>query len=383
MKPAAEMDAKAPAPHGICRMSSAKKKIWIDMDNSPHVPFFNPIIRELEKRGYSIVLTVRDCFQVCGLADMTKLNYKKVGRHYGKSRVLKVAGLFLRALQLLPIGLRERPLLALSHGSRAQILAASILRLPAISMDDYEYSREIVNPSWLVMPEVIPERNVKAARKRVFRYPGIKEDVYVPFFRPDPGLRDSLGLGSDELVVTIRPPATEAHYHNPLSEELFKSSLDFLASKKGTRIVVLPRGDNQKEWIERKWGQRLSERKIVIPDKVVDGLSLIWCSDLVISGGGTMNREAAALGVPVYSIFSGMLGAVDQYLCSTGRLTLLRSEGDIRNKIALVRRPRSAVPRKAGSDTLKRIVKIIDDIGNERLSAGRAAEICRNNGGRE
>jgi len=44
-------------------------KIWIDLDNTPHVPFFKPIIRELEKRGHEVVLTARDAFQVCELAD--------------------------------------------------------------------------------------------------------------------------------------------------------------------------------------------------------------------------------------------------------------------------------------------------------------------------
>src|SRR2546422_1839142 len=216
-------------------MTTIRKKIWIDMDNSPHVPFFKPIMLELEKRGYSIVLTARDCFQVCELADLFNLHYKKIGHHYGKNKLLKVTGLFLRALQLLPTGLNEKPVLAVSHGSRAQLLAAMILRIPSISMDDYEYSREIADPTWMIMPEVIPEDYVKAAKDRVFRYPGIKEDVYVTSFQPDPNLREFLGLEPTELVVTIRPPATEAHYHNPLSEKLFEASLDFIVSKEGDR----------------------------------------------------------------------------------------------------------------------------------------------------
>lgn len=343
-------------------MAIMRKKIWIDMDNSPHVPFFKPIMLELEKRGYSIVLTARDCFQVCELADLFNLHYKKIGCHYGKNKLLKVIGLFLRALQLLPTGLNERPVLAVSHGSRAQLLAATILKLPSISIDDYEYSREIADPTWMIMPEVIPEGSVKAAKDRVFRYPGIKEDVYVASFQPDPTLREFLGLEPTELVVTIRPPATEAHYHNPLSEKLFEASMDFIVSKEGTRIIVLPRGENQKDLIEEKWKKWFSNRKIIIPEKVVDGLSLIWYSDLVISGGGTMNREAAALGVPVYSIFRGKIGAVDQYLCSTGRLTLLESLEDVRNKISLVRRQKPEVPRTANSAALERIVEIIDNI---------------------
>src|SRR5689334_18509351 len=119
------------------------KTVWIDLDNSPHVPFFRPIILELEKRGYSVVLTARRAFQVCELADMYHMKYEAVGSHSGKNKVLKLTGLFLRAFQLLRIGLKEKPILALSHGSRAQILAAKILRVPSVSMDDYEHSREI------------------------------------------------------------------------------------------------------------------------------------------------------------------------------------------------------------------------------------------------
>lgn len=349
-------------------MNNRPNKLWIDLDNSPHVPFFKPIILELGKKGYSIVLTARDCFQVCELADLFNLDYQRIGRHYGRNKILKVAGLFLRTLQLLRTGLNEKPILAVSHGSRAQLLAAMMLRIPSIAIGDYEYTRQITDPTWMIMPEVIPEGSVKVAKDRVFRYPGIKEDVYVPSFRPDPHLREFLGLQPMDLVVTIRPPATEAHYHHPLSEKLFEASLDFILSKEGTRIIVLPRTHHQRELIKEEWGQSVSGRKLIIPEKVIDGLSLIWYSDLVISGGGTMNREAAALGVPVYSIFSGQLGAVDQYLCSTGRLTLLDRPEAVRTKLSLVRRQKPESPRTANSATLQRIVEIIDTLGQTTLS---------------
>jgi predicted glycosyltransferase len=176
-----------------------------------------------------------------------------------------------------------------------------------------------------------------------------------------------LGLDTMDLIVTMRPPATEAHYHNPLSEKLFEASIDYIASKEGTRIIVVPRGHNQREMIEQKWGKWVSDRKIIIPEKVINGLSLIWYSDMVISGGGTMNREAAALGVPVYSIFTGKIGAVDKYLCSMGRLTLLESIEDVQNRISLVRRERHEVPKNANSKALDRIVEIIDNLGGKRL----------------
>jgi uncharacterized protein len=349
-------------------MSMKKGTIWIDMDNSPHVPFFRPIIDELERRGYSLVLTTRKAFQVCELADMYGLNYEAIGSHSGKNVLLKVAGLILRAFQLLRrIGFEEKPVCAVSHGSRAQILAAKVLRVPSISMDDYEHSREIADPTWLLMPDVIPEALLKKATNGVFRYPGIKEDVYVPFFTPDPSVKEILGLKPSDLLVTVRPPAIEAHYHHPLSQTLFKESMIYILAQGRTRVVVLPRSDVQKTEIEQTWQKEIADRKIIIPQKAVDGLSLIWYSDLVISAGGTMNREAAALGVPVYSIFKGTIGAVDRYLASVARLTLIETIDDVRNKIALVHRGQADVEPAHKSAALERIVAFIDTVAKGEM----------------
>src|SRR5213594_2434557 len=122
-----------------CPAARAKGKIWIDLDNSPHVPFFAPIIEELQKRNYSIMVTARDCFQVRELADLFQLNHKLIGRHSGKSKIHKVAGLCLRALQLIPTVLKEKPDLAVSHCSRSQLIASVCLRIPSLQMGDYEF----------------------------------------------------------------------------------------------------------------------------------------------------------------------------------------------------------------------------------------------------
>ena len=163
-----------------------KKKIWIDLDNSPHVPFFKPILDDLHKRGYSTLLTARDCFQVCGLADLVHLKYKKIGRHYGKNVLMKIAGLLIRALQLMPAVMKEKPDLAVSHGSRSHVLIASILNIPTVVIADYEFTQTVAKPTYVIVPEMISDSAVKGYSKSFFKYPGIKEDVYVPDFRPDP-----------------------------------------------------------------------------------------------------------------------------------------------------------------------------------------------------
>ena len=342
--PASAGPAAAPAPHRQGLSSAARtavrKKIWIDLDNSPHVPFFKPIAEELELRGYSVVFTARDCFQVRELADLMKLNYRCIGHHYGKHMVAKLAGIAIRALQLLPYILRQRPQLAVSHGSRSMFALASMLRIPSITIMDYEHARWawFMGNAWAILPDVIPRTALKLRQDRILRYPGIKEDVYAPSFRPDPGIKRVLGITDQELVVTLRPPATEAHYHNPESEVLLDAVFKMISQTPNIKVVLVPRTAKQEAELRTQWPGLFAAGKVIAPKQAVDGLDLIWFSDVVISGGGTMNREAAALGVPVYSIFRGKTGAVDEYLTKSGRLILLQSADDVRAKLRLVHR---------------------------------------------
>jgi predicted glycosyltransferase len=354
--------------------SPGRGRIWIDLDNSPHVPFFVPIIEELEKRGYSILLTVRDCAQVFELVDLYGLECKRVGRHHGKATIAKLAGLFLRALQLMQ-AIRTRQLdLALSHGSRAQLIVATALGVPSLSIGDYEFSRgyAFIRPTWLMCPEVIPETAIRCDPKRILKYPGIKEDVYVPRFRPEPNIQLGLGLSPEDLLITLRPPADDAHYRNPQSDELFMAVLKFLSRKPNTKIVLLPRRERQAAFARATWPQLFANRRMIIPERVVNGLNLIWHSDLVISGGGTMNREAAALGVPVYSIFRGKIGAVDRYLAEQGRLTLIENVEEIRTKLILRRRSRQPAFTNGKRPALGAILNHIVNIVEKGSPAGEA-----------
>jgi hypothetical protein len=198
--------------------------------------------------------------------------------------------------------------------------------------DDYE-------PTWrfpsgwfctkLIIPEIIPNDVIKKMLDpgKVIKYPGMKENVYLSSFKGDSSIIEPLAIKEEDVIVTVRPPATAAHYHNPEAEILLFDALDYLVQDARTCIVLVARRQ-QKEIIEHakmKYGSR-----VIIPEKTIDGLNLIWHSDLVISGGGTMNREAAVLGVPAYSIFRGKIGAVDRYLESTGKLTILGSSDDIK-----------------------------------------------------
>jgi predicted glycosyltransferase len=234
---------------------------------------------------------------------------------------------------------------------------------------DYEHATALgmLHPTYVVVPDIIADEAIRFHKSHVRKYPGIKEDVYVPDFKPDPQLRQRLGLDDDEIAVTIRPPASEAHYRSPDSEKLFKATVAHLAGQNNVRMVMLPRNERQASHIRNQWPDLVSARKIIIPSEVIDGLNVIWCSDLVISGGGTMNREAAALGVPVYSIFRGKTGAVDQYLAKQGRLTLLETEEDVRTKIRVERRDAHAHVIDPDRAAMRSIVSTIEEaLGRER-----------------
>lgn len=347
---------------------SSGLKVWIDLDNSPHVPFFFPIIHELKKRGHHVVLTGRNCFQVCGLCKHYKLNYTMIGHHYGKNILMKGLGTIWRAMQLAPLVIREKPDLAVSHGSRSLIIAAAMLRIRDVLIFDYEHSAKlpIIKVDLGLVPEYIDAAPMKGLFKQgVRKYSGLKEDVYAPGLVPNPVIYSELGLDPNNIIVTIRPPATEAHYHSPESQTLFTAVVNSLGAHPNVQMVILPRNEiTQTEFVRKTWANWCDSGKIIIPDHVVDGLNLIWHSDLVVSGGGTMNREAAALGVPVFSIFRGKLGAVDKYLAANGRLTLLEEPEELAHKIVPAKRKRSDHYKNTESHTLSQLVELVLSVLN-------------------
>jgi len=346
-------------------VKSKQKKIWIDLDNTPHVPFFIPIKAELEKRGYNVILTARDAFQVCELADRNKLNYMKIGKHYGKHMVLKLLGLVWRSFQLLPFIVRERPDIALSHGARSQIFLCNILRIPSVLILDYEHSSSppLCHPKWIILPEALPDNKAYSSKNREFKYSGLKEDVYAQNFTPNPSLFDELGLHEDDFIVTMRPPANEAHYRNHESDVLFEELMKIVQDMPEVRTVLLPRNKSQEALIRSHWPEWFARGKTIVPSHAVNGMNLLWYSDLVVSGGGTMNREAAALGVPVYSIFRGKTGAIDRQLENDGRLVMIHSKEELRKKIDFKRRDKSwkntMQPRRALTEIVNHIETII------------------------
>jgi len=308
-------------------------RIWIDLANSPHVLFFAPLIRELERRGAEVTCTARDFAQTLGLARMHRLRVESIGRHGGRTSFGKAREIFARAAALRRFARRVRPDLAVSHNSYAQALAARSLGIPFVTLMDYEHTPAnhlgFRMASRILLPEAVSEESVArygASSRKVSRYSGFKEQVYLEDFEPGTGAFEDL-LSEDVsrrcVVAIARPPADFAIYHR-FKNSLFDAWLERVGRHPGVRVVLLPRTPEQ-----RDRAMALGLPSVVIPDREIDGPNLIYHADLVVSAGGTMNREAAVMGVPAYSLFAGRRAAVDAELESLRRLVFVRRAEDL------------------------------------------------------
>lgn len=311
-------------------------KVWIDLDNSPHVPFFTPIIRRLERDGIEVVVTARAFSQTEELAASQGLKFVTVGEHNTPRHfVTRATATVWRAARLASHVSGAHADVAVSHGSRGMVLAAWMLGIPSMTLYDYEFvSSRVYNQlsARIMAPSVVDFgvlRDQGLAPEKFIHYPGLKEEVYVYDFRPDERILSEQGLDPTRLIVTIRPHADWAHYYGEHSEQMFSGLVERLRHEPGVQVVVLPRTAEQRAKLISRYAMDREPFKMM--EHAVDALSLMWYSDAVFSGGGTMVREAALLGVKVYSFFGGKLGSADQSLVSSGRLKLLQSPVDVQN----------------------------------------------------
>lgn len=338
--------------------------IWIDLDNTPHVPFFKPIVEELERRGHTVSLTVRDAFQVCELVRKVGLSHRVIGKYDGKGIFRKVLGLGRRMIQLVRELRGKAVHVGISHGSRAQLLACRLLGIPSLELTDYEHAQcgGLVKATWLMGPSALSGSSL-SQRVSVFKsYSGIKEDVYVPSasLEENAQVRARFGITEDEIFTIVRPPATSAHYHDSRSESLLESIMNRALQTPSVRVVMLPRDNGQEQDLRSSHSSWFEDGRTIIPSDVEDGLSLIAAGDLLFSGGGTMGREAAALGIPAFSFFTGKLGAVDEMLVNEGRLRFVHSEEDL-SKVEFVKK--KSVSRDSGKSLpLEQIVGVIEEL---------------------
>src|ERR687889_2508286 len=310
--------------------------LWIDLANSPHVPFFRALVGEFWARGHEVLVTAREFAQTVELAEAAGLRPEVVGGHGGgrlSGKGLNIAG---RAWSLARWARGRGFELAVSHNSYSQVLAARALGLRAATLMDYEHQPAnhlaFRLASRVVVPEAFPEealRRFGARPRKVRRYGGIKEDVYLADFEPDPRFASALSerFGVDaarDTLVVVRPPASEALYHR-FENELFDELLRRLLARDGVKVLLMARTCAQREELE----SRFRADNLFAPREALDGANLVAAADLVVSAGGTMNREAAALGVPAATVYAGRWAAVDEQLVREGRLKRIASREDL------------------------------------------------------
>jgi predicted glycosyltransferase len=310
--------------------------LWIDLANSPHAPFFRALVGEFRARGHEVLVTAREFAQTVELAEAAGLRPEVLGGHGGGRLSGKAGNLLGRAWALARWAKGKGFGLAVSHNSYSQVLAARALGLRVVTLMDYEHQPAnhlaFRLASRVVVPESFPGealRRFGASPRKVRRYAGIKEDVYLADFEPDPAFgglltkRFGIDLSRDTLVV-VRPPAREALYHR-FENELFGELLTRLLSSPHVRVVLLARTDAQREEIV----SRFASGNLYAPREALDGANLVAAADLVVSAGGTMNREAAALGVPAATVYAGRRAALDEQLVREGRLKRIATREDI------------------------------------------------------
>jgi predicted glycosyltransferase len=297
-------------------------RIWIDITAPAHVLVFRPLIGLLRERGDEIEVTARDYAQTVQLLELHGIEAELIGRHGGRSRVGKL-GTMVTRLRALRRWARGRHFdAALAHGSHHLTMTARGLGIPSSTTFDYEFATVQHQfgcraATFVVVPETIPPERLERYGVRppkLRRYPGLKEEFYLADFEPDEQVVRALHLDRERILVAVRTPPDVSLYHRK-SNRLFPQVLNHLGREESVQAVVLPRTPEQRDFV-----RALDLPSVVVPDEAVDAQSLIAFSDLVVSAGGTMNREAAALGVPVYTTYGGRLGGVDEALIREGRL---------------------------------------------------------------
>lgn len=306
-------------------------KVWIDMTNSPHVLFFTPVIADLTRAGHEVTVTARHYAQTLEILRMRGIDATVIGRHRGRSPIKKAWGLAARSARLAAFGAGRGFDVAVSHNSNDLAVAAWALRIPQVIIGDYEHATLAYKittrlATEVMFPDVIPIEAFVAhgvQEERIVRFPGLKEHVYLGEEPADQPVREMLGVAEDEIMALLRPPATMSTYHR-FGNAIFDAVVQRCATTPGVRTVIVPRTAEQATALRPTMPEG-----VILVEHALDGPSLVSKADLVVSAGGTMNREAAVLGTPAYTVFAGTLGSVDAELIRRGLLTRVTSAEEV------------------------------------------------------
>jgi predicted glycosyltransferase len=319
-------------------------RVWVDLTNTAHVLVLRPLVELMERQGHEVTITARPLSHTLELLEDWGHPYSPVGRYGGATRPGKAFAAAGRALRMTRFGRGRRFDCALAHGSTDLPVACRALGAPNTTMFDYEWAaaQHHLNcrlATRVLVPDAIPPSRLAgygARPPKLVRYPGLKEEYYLSDFEPDESVLRDLGIDTDALLCLVRISPSYALYLREARDELLPRVLGRLSAATDARTVVLARDDAQRQAVHD-----LGLERVVVPERAVDGRSLVALADLLVSAGGTMNREAAVLSTPVLSMFEGRLGAVDELLHRQGRLRFLRDP----DQLEIVKKPAASHQR--------------------------------------
>jgi predicted glycosyltransferase len=305
-------------------------RIWVDLTNTAHVLVLRPLVELLEADGHAVEITARPLSHTLELLDDWGHPYTALGQYGGVSRAGKARAATGRVAAMLSFGRGKGFDCALAHGSTDLPVVCRLLRVPNSTMFDYEWAmlQHSVNcrlANRVLVPDAIPAERLRrygARGSKLVRYPGLKEEYYMADFEPDERMLTQLGVDPTQPLAVVRTAPSYALYLGGSENELMPRLLRHLDAQAQT--VVLARTPEQRDAI-----RGLSLTRVIVPDRAVDGRSLVAFADALVSAGGTMNREAAVLGTPVWSMFEGRMGAVDEQLAREGRLRFLKDPAEV------------------------------------------------------
>ena len=305
-------------------------RVWVDCTAAAHPLVLRPIVELLTARGHEVSVTTREYGQTIGILDRLGIPYEVFGGHGGAGTGAKARALASRSAALARWARPRRFDLALAHGSVDVAVVGSVLRIPSVQMQDYEWAGLQRKISWrvarrVIVPDAIPIDRLQragAGKDKLVRYPGLKEDYYLADFEPDRAVLAELEVEPSSILAVVRPPPESSAYH--ADNAIYSAVIERLVAAEATTAVVIPRTARQAAELSS-----YADPSLIVPERAIDAQSLIAFADVVVSAGGTMNREAVALGTPVYTIFSGRMGGVDERLLDEGSLRPLGRAGDL------------------------------------------------------
>ncbi|MEM2154406.1 MAG: DUF354 domain-containing protein [Nitrososphaeria archaeon] len=295
-------------------------KIWIDVLTPKQALFFNVISQWLKERGHEVFSTTRSGYG--GLEVGSLIGYKLVvvGKH-GLTPYEKLIESSKRIVLLADIVKEKGFDLSISFSSPECARVSYGMGIPHIMFSDSPHaihaSKLAVPLSKLLFtPWIIPKKYwtyYGITRKSIVKYKCVDAAVWIRNWK----FRDVRG----ELNLTKKATITIRMHEEYASYLLGENKVNVLEVLKNivkefhdmANIVILTRYPNQFSYIKQEL-----DGKIILPEHVVEGPSLLKCSDFFIGFGGTMTHEAVLLGVPSISLFPGRPTLIENFLIKKG-----------------------------------------------------------------